>query len=193
PDFAALAGTVPQSVQATARQSGTNVGGRGENEQARRTVPTANNSRYTWIRTLLACSSPVHRVEGLEEAGRCCGSVDDPSSSEGLTASPKREAALLLGYLERLGEPYGPPEEPAAEARAQCELEAASGGREDGNFSRLLVRGEDWSCKEAGMNVLVLSEDLDSAGEISKGFALQESPHAANRLADYLNDVPTGR
>lgn len=43
------------------------------------------------------------------------------------------------------------------------------------------------------MNVLVLSEDLDSAGEISKGFALQESPHAANRLADYLNDVPTGR
>lgn len=61
------------------------------------------------------------------------------------------------------------------------------------NSCRLLVRGEDWSCKEAGMNVLVLSEDLDSAGEISKGFALQESQHAANRLADYLNHVPTGR
>lgn len=58
---------------------------------------------------------------------------------------------------------------------------------------RLLVRGEDWSCREAGMNVLVLSDDLDSSGEIAKGFALQESPHAANRLTDYLNHIPIGR
>lgn len=58
---------------------------------------------------------------------------------------------------------------------------------------RLLVRGEDWSCKEAGVNVLVLSDGLDAAGEIAKEFALQESQHAANRLADYLNHIPMGR
>lgn len=60
-------------------------------------------------------------------------------------------------------------------------------------MERLLVRGEDFSCKEAGVNVLVLSESLDVGGEAAKSFALQESRHAANQLADYLNDVPVGR
>lgn len=49
-------------------------------------------------------------MEGLEEAGQSCEIGDGIHSSlpEGMTAG--REAALLLGYLERLGEPYGPPE-----------------------------------------------------------------------------------
>lgn len=96
-----------------AGQSGTYVKGDEENEKARRIEPSANNSRYAWIRALLASSSPAHRVEGLEEAGMCSGagvSVGDPSPYEGPLARPKREAALLLGYLEKLGEPYGPPE-----------------------------------------------------------------------------------
>lgn len=84
-------------------------------------------------------------------------------------------------------------QEAAAEARIRCELEAASGGKDDGSFSRLLVRGEDRSCKEAGMNVLVLTEALDAGDEVAKGFATHESLHAANRLADYLNSVPHGR
>lgn len=75
----------------------------------------------------------------------------------------------------------------------RCELEAASGGKDDGSFSRLLVRGEDRSCKEPGINVLVLTETLDAGDEIAKGFATHESLHAANRLADYLNSVPYGR
>lgn len=58
---------------------------------------------------------------------------------------------------------------------------------------RLLVRGQDWSCKEAGVNVLVLTEALDADGEVAKGFATHDSFHAANRLADYLNAVPEGR
>lgn len=58
---------------------------------------------------------------------------------------------------------------------------------------RLLVRGQDWSCKEAGVNVLVLTEALDADGEVAKGFATHDSFDAANRLADYLNAVPKGR
>lgn len=84
-------------------------------------------------------------------------------------------------------------QEASAEARVRCELEAASGGKEDGSFSRLLVRGEDKSCKEPGMNVLVLTEALDAGKEVAKGFATHESLHAANRFADYLNAVPHGR
>lgn len=75
----------------------------------------------------------------------------------------------------------------------RCELEAASGGKDDGSFSRLLVRGEDRSCKEPGINVLVLTETLDAGDELAKGFATHESLHAANRLADYLNSLPYGR
>lgn len=75
----------------------------------------------------------------------------------------------------------------------RCELEAASGGKDDGNFSRLLVRGEDRSCKEPGMNVLVLTETLDAGGQVATAFATHESVHASNRLADYLNNVPRGR
>lgn len=58
---------------------------------------------------------------------------------------------------------------------------------------RLLVRGEDWSCKEPGVNVLVLTENLGAGGEIAKGFHTQESRHAGHLLADYLHAVPHGR
>lgn len=155
--------------------------------------------RVAWARDMLSSASPSHRVEGLEEAGLLitddAGFGLDAGDVEGDRPAlrAKCQAALLLGYLERLGEPYGPPEEAVAEPRVRCELEAASGGKDDGNFSRLLVRGEDRSCKEPGVNVLVLTETLDAGGDDAKGFATHESLHAANRLADYLNAVPQGR
>lgn len=152
---------------------------------------------------LLSSASPSHRVEGLEEAGLLItddagfgAGAGDGGGGGGDQAAALRarcQAALLLGYLERLGESYGPPEEAVAEPRVRCELEAASGGKDDGSFSRLLVRGEDRSCKEPGVNVLVLTETLDAGGDDARGFATHESLHAANRLADYLNAVPQGR
>lgn len=56
---------------------------------------------------MLASPSPSHRVEGLERAG-----LLEADQGEGgrQALSARREAALLLGFLERLGEPYGPPE-----------------------------------------------------------------------------------
>lgn len=157
-------------------------------------VPGQQQQRVAWARDMLSSASPSHRVEGLEEAGLLdAGDGDGDSGGDRPMLRAKGQAALLLGYLERLGEPYGPPEEAVAEPRVRCELEAASGGKDDGNFSRLLVRGEDRSCKEPGVNVLVLTETLDAGGEDAKGFATHESLHAANRLADYLNDVPQGR
>lgn len=57
----------------------------------------------------------------------------------------------------------------------------------------MLVRGQDRSCKEPGVNVLVLTDALDAGGEIAKGFATHQSIHAANGLADYLSTVPHGR
>lgn len=157
--------------------------------------------RAAWARDMMSSASPSHRVEGLEEANSLftdnVGFGLDAGDGEGGGDRPALrancQAALLLGYLERLGEPYGPPEEAVAEPRVRCELEAASGGKDDGNFSRLLVRGEDRSCKEPGVNVLVLTETLDAGGDDARGFATHESLHAANRLADYLNAVPQGR
>lgn len=69
--------------------------------------------RMAWARIMLGSSSPSHRVEGLEEAGLL--DLHDPASlgEEGrdkATLCARGHAALLLGYLERLGEPYGPPE-----------------------------------------------------------------------------------
>lgn len=66
-----------------------------------------------WARIMLGSSSPSHRVEGLEEAGLL--DLHDPASSgeEGgdkAVLCARGHAALLLSYLERLGEPYGPPE-----------------------------------------------------------------------------------
>lgn len=58
--------------------------------------------------------------------------------------------------------------------------------------NRLLVRGEDWSCKEAGINVLVLSEGLEASSEMTKVFPVHEFKTAANRLSDYLNAIPQG-
>ncbi|CAM9143892.1 unnamed protein product [Scytosiphon promiscuus] len=159
-------------------------------------VASKSDQRAMWVRAMLASASPSHRVEGLQQAGFLHPHEAD-SERDGWgyesVLRPKGQAALLLGYLERLGEPYGPPEEPVAEPRVWCELEAASGGKDDGSFSRLLVRGEDRSCKEPGINVLVLTENLDTGKEFAKGFATHESLHAANRLADYLNSVPYGR
>ena len=162
-------------------------------------LPRQQQQRVACARSMLCSASPSHRVEGLEEAGLLItdeagfglDTGDDGGDRPALRA--KCQAAVLLGYLERLGEPYGPPEEAVAEPRVRCELEAASGGKDDGNFSRLLVRGEDRSCKEPGVNVLVLTETLDAGGDDAKGFATHESLHAANRLADYLNAVPQGR
>lgn len=72
----------------------------------------ASVERVAWVRSLLASDSPSHRVEGLEEtdllerseAGAGKGGAEKP------LLSARRDAALLLGYLERMGEPYGPPE-----------------------------------------------------------------------------------
>eukprot|EP00752_Nemacystus_decipiens_P002251 g2132.t2 len=149
--------------------------------------------RVGWTRDMLSSASPSHRVEGLQEAGLLIAKDADDVGGDRPTLRARCQAALLLGHLERLGEPYSPPEEAVAEPRVRCELEAASGGKDDGNFSRLLVRGEDKSCKEPGINVLVLTETLDAGGDDAKGFATHESLHAANRLADYLNAVPPGR
>lgn len=59
---------------------------------------------------MLTSRSAAHRVEALEEAGRCEESIDG-SFDFFMSASRNagRHAALILGYLERLGEPYGPP------------------------------------------------------------------------------------
>lgn len=38
---------------------------------------------------------------------------------------------------------HGPLQEPEAEARIRCELEAASGGQDDGNFSRYYTVAPD--------------------------------------------------
>lgn len=56
---------------------------------------------------MLASPSPSHRVEGLERAGLL---EADQGERERQVPGARREAALLLGFLERLGEPYGPPE-----------------------------------------------------------------------------------
>ena len=60
----------------------------------------------------MASDSPSHRVEGLEEAGlleRSEAGVGKGGAEHPLLGA-RRDAALLLGYLERMGEPYGPPE-----------------------------------------------------------------------------------
>lgn len=60
---------------------------------------------------MLASPCPAYRIEALEEAGREAR-IDDSGDDAllGWVMIPARDAALLLGYLERLGEPYGPPE-----------------------------------------------------------------------------------
>lgn len=58
---------------------------------------------------------------------------------------------------------------------------------------RMLVRGEDRSCNEPGVRVLVLTETLDAEDRVSKAFATHESSHAASALAEYLDAVPQGR
>lgn len=69
-------------------------------------------ARAAWLRAMLASPSPVHRVEALEEAGRGVESGSGGAQGSHLSESgkPGRHAALILSYLERLGEPYGPPE-----------------------------------------------------------------------------------
>lgn len=61
---------------------------------------------------MLASASPSHRVEGLEEAGLLApaeaGSEGEMEGEES-ALRPRGQAAMVLGYLERLGEPYGPP------------------------------------------------------------------------------------
>lgn len=81
--------------------------------------------RCEWARAMVASPSPSHRVEGLEEAGslESEGEREEAEAGRGrgdgggggggggeLALRPRRQAALVLGYLERLGEPYGPPE-----------------------------------------------------------------------------------
>lgn len=70
--------------------------------------------RVAWVRSLLTSNSPSHRVEGLEEAdlleSRKAGVGDQDYARNPPLLSSRRDAALLLGYLERMGEPYGPPE-----------------------------------------------------------------------------------
>ncbi|CAM9109472.1 unnamed protein product, partial [Laminaria digitata] len=93
----------------------------------------ASVERVAWVRSLLASDSPSHRVEGLEETDLLERSEAGAGKggAEKTLLSARRDAALLLGYLERMGEPYGPPEEPAAEARVHCELEVFSSGQAD--------------------------------------------------------------
>lgn len=59
---------------------------------------------------MLASASPSHRVQGLEEAGSLEASDAGFGHGKSSVLSARREAALLLGYLERLAEPYAPPE-----------------------------------------------------------------------------------
>lgn len=91
-----------------------------DNENAIRVTPDVTDKtlspyfdRIGWIRAMLMSPSPAHRVEGLEEVGRPDaqgGTGDGYGSDAWVRMSPRREAALLLGYLERLGEPFGPPQ-----------------------------------------------------------------------------------
>lgn len=72
----------------------------------------ASVERVAWVRSLLTSDSPSHRVEGLEEADKLERS--EAGGGKGDAGNPllsaRRDAALVLGYLERMGEPYGPPE-----------------------------------------------------------------------------------
>lgn len=61
--------------------------------------------RLAWARDMLRSVSPSHRVEGLEVTGML---DTDWTGSPVLRA--KGQAAVLLGYLENIGEPYAPPE-----------------------------------------------------------------------------------
>ena len=58
------------------------------------------------VRAMLSSASSVHRLKGLEDAEGAGLSRD----SESTAFRAKRDAALLLGYLDMLCEPYGPPQ-----------------------------------------------------------------------------------
>lgn len=111
-DSAAFSGGVRSVILSTTEKDATDVSGGEEAGQTPDADLLADKERCAWIRALLSSSSPAHRVEGLEKAGQGCEIGDGVNASllEDVTAHPTREAALLLGYLERLGESYGPPE-----------------------------------------------------------------------------------
>ena len=86
------------------------------------------------------------------------------------------EAARVMLLVEKSCEPYAPPAEVPAEAKASLELEVASAE----GHSRLVVRGRNYSPGEDGLNMVVL--DHAFAVEYAKNFAIQESAVLADRL-----------
>ncbi|CAM9550588.1 unnamed protein product, partial [Discosporangium mesarthrocarpum] len=142
--------------------------------------PTDQETWTIWAIEMLSSASPINRIWALNRL------------SLRFNMPNKLVGALLMCNLERMGEAFGPPEETVAEARVGCELEASSGGMEDGNFSRLLVRGEDLCMKEAGINVLLMDEDLIKAKEDSVCFATQRSRHDASQLAVFIKSLDLG-
>lgn len=66
--------------------------------------------RWARVRAMLASPSPSLRVCGLEEAGLLLQETESGHLAQSESIRAKRDAALLLGYLDRLAERYGPPE-----------------------------------------------------------------------------------
>ena len=101
------------------------------------------------------------------------------------------QAVYLLSQVEKLGEPYGPPAQSMGESHCNAELTVISAGRDDGNFCRLEVRGQNVGTTEKGFNLALLSDSYEAVE--TKYFDTCDSSIAAERLADYIDSIPENR
>ena len=129
---------------------------------------------------LLLSTSPQFRLEALSSC--------PPASRDSAT-----EAAIIVCQLDRLAELHSPPLLPAAESHATNEIEVIGAGFEDpgGPLCRLLVRGQHYGTSDRGFNLLCFDEFL-RPGE-ARSFDTQESSHASERMADFIEAIPEGR
>jgi len=141
-------------------------------------APRFNASRPASRNELFLSSSPHQRLEAL-------------SLIPEQELTPKHEAAIILCQLDRLALLYSPPREPVAEGKKFNELEVISAGTDDGNFCKLLVRGQSCGTCARGFNILVLDSHYNPKD--FRNFDTHDNTAASERLADFIDGIPQNR
>ena len=126
---------------------------------------------------MLMSPYPQYRIESL---------LQDPSH----LTDPKVEAALILSQLDRLSLPFSPPALPRAESNVLNEIEVCSGGYDDGNYGRILIRGQDCCTCSRGFNMLTLNSHWQPKD--FRNFDTHGASQASDRMADFMDTVPDG-
>ncbi len=142
-------------------------------------APRFQPPRGSTAMEMLLSESPALRLEALE------------ALRGGSERTAAYEAAFILCHVDRIADLHGPPVVAMAESKCYDEVEVAAAGYEDGNYCKLLFRGQICGESKRGFNFLVLTDGAEVYE--TRTFDTHDSESASERMADFIESIPDGR